>query len=132
VALSIEAVKNDPYDEQFLNKEKIRSVVVEAVSAACHFCMVAEHDGKITAGIAGLVYPQQIYDRNMCLIAGWYSKSFGDGVRLMDALMEWAERPMIKEIQYVGERGTGGQRTTRFLIKRYGFKNDTPFVYKYK
>lgn len=65
-------------------------------------------------------------------IAGWYSKSFGDGVRMMDALMEFAKRPMIKEIQYVGERGIGGEKTTKFLKKRYGFINDTPFVYKYK
>jgi len=128
--LAIEALEIDAYDEMLINRERVNSMVRDCVSSASHKCVVAVHDDRVTAVAAGMVSPQAVYERSMMSIVMWYSKSFGDGVRAMDALMDWADgRPMIKEIQYVGERNGGG-KTTGFLCKRYGFRDDVAFIYR--
>jgi hypothetical protein len=127
--LAIEALEIDAYEEMVINRERVNAVCRDCISSASHKSLVAVHDGVITGVAAGMVFPQAYYDRSWMSIVMWYSKSFGDGVRMMDQLIDWADgRPMIKEIQYVGER-QGGEKTTQFFCKRYGFKNDVPFVY---
>jgi hypothetical protein len=128
--LAIEALEIDAYEEMVINRERVNAVCRDCISSASHKSLVAVHDGVITGVAAGMVFPQAYYDRSYLNIVMWYSKSFGDGLKMMDQLMDWAEgRPMIKEIHYVGER-KGGEKVTRFLCRRYGFRDDAPFIYR--
>jgi hypothetical protein len=130
VDLAIEALEIDAFEEMVIDREKVTKMCRNCISSGKHKAVVAEVDGVITGVAAAMVYPQAVYERSVMNIVMWYCKSFGDGVKMMDCLIDWADtRPMIKSIHYHGER-EGGAKTTQFLCKRYGFRSDSPLAYR--
>jgi hypothetical protein len=129
-ALSIEALQIDAYDELVISKDKVAALVREAASSAQHFLWVAEQDGVIDGALGALVFPMMFHERSQATVALWYCRRPGDGMRLMKQFLQWAEsRPMIKQVQYSGER-KGDRRIIGILKDRYGFVSDVPFLYR--
>jgi len=130
VALAIEALQIDHYEELVISKDKVSALVRNATSSAQHFLWVSELDGRIVGAIGAGVFPLMFHERSSASIALWYCKSGNDGFRLLDKFMQWAkERPMIKQVQYCTER-KGDPRIQRVLERRYGFKSDVKFLYR--
>jgi hypothetical protein len=130
ITLSIDALRQDAYEELVISEEKVSALVREAASAAQHFLWVSEHEGQIDGALGALVYPMMFHERSQATVALWYCKRPGDGMRLMQQFLAWAEsRPMIKQVQYCGER-RGDKRIVEVLQKRYGFAADVPFLYR--
>lgn len=131
VTLSIEALRLDAYEELVISEEKVSALVRECVSSAQHFMWVSQdEDGAIDGALGALVYPLMFYERSQATVALWYCRRPGDGMRLMQQFLAWAEtRPMIKQVQYVGER-RGDRRILDILQKRYRFAADVPFLYR--
>ena len=117
VGLSIEALSIDPYQELVISRERVYAMVKECVCNAKHFSWVSEVDGTIQGGLAALVEPFLMYDRNQAMIVMWYCKAPGDGVRLMREFARWVNgRPLIKQVVYGGERGADPRIAT--LVRR--------------
>lgn len=128
-ALAMEAVSIDAYEELVVSPEKIRNLLVEGISSPSHFLWVAERGGKVVGALGALVFPMMLYERSHAVIAFWYSRVRGDGWKLMSRFLAWVKsRPIIKEVQYNGER-KGDPRILNILQRRYGFRADVPFLY---
>jgi hypothetical protein len=130
IELSIEALEIDAYPELLISREKVARQVTASVSSGKHFACVSERDGKVVGGLIAIVDDMLTYERSQATICMWYCRAKGDGLKLMDRFMVWAAgRPMIKQIQYTGERG-GDPRILEYLRKRHEFVSDVPFLYK--
>lgn len=117
VEIAIEALSIDPYPELVISRERVTTMVTECISSAAHFAWVSEIDGEIVGGLGALVTPMIFHERNQASVLLWYCRRPGDGAALMRQFMRWcAGRPLIKQIQYTGERGAD-PRVGRLAIK---------------
>lgn len=128
VSLAIEALEIDSYDELLISRERVQSLANECISSPSHFAWVSEINGNVEGALLAFNSPMEFYERNSASILQWYCKN-GDGMKLMSEFMSWfRSRPIIKQIQYTGERGAD-PRILEILKKRYGFRDDVPFLY---
>lgn len=131
VALALEALRIDAYEELVIDPERVRAMARECVSAATNFLWVSEIDGEIVGAIGALVTPNLFHERSCANVMMWYCKRPGDGVALMLAFLRWARsRPAIKMIQYTAERNAD-HRIGEFL-ERAGLRLRLPLYVQMK
>lgn len=130
VKLGIEALEIDAYEELLISPDKVRAVTKECISAAPHFVWVSEIAGEVVGVLGALVTPLMLHERSQATIVMWYCKAGGEGMKLLKEFMEWSKgRPMIKQVQYTGER-RGNPKILQFMQRHYGFKDDVKFLYR--
>ena len=77
--------------------EKIKALIIDAISSARHFCMVAEAGGGVKAVLIGLGGDNMWAQRQFCSIAMWVSKLPGAGAALLREFKKWVlSRPAIR------------------------------------
>jgi hypothetical protein len=125
VELGLEAMNKDAYTNLVISQEGVETMVRECVSAAKHFCWVAQVDGAIGGALTAMVSPLILYERNYANVLMWYCKIPGDGAALMRQFLQWVRsRPSIKMIQYTGERNADPR--VGKLAARLGLNHQLP------
>ena len=125
IEIALEALAIDPYPELVVSQERVRAAVTECISSAAHFAWVSEIEGEVVGGIGALVTPMIFHERSQASILLWYCRTPGDGAALMHQFVSWCKsRPMIKQIQYTGERGADPR--VGALAKRCGLRETLP------
>lgn len=110
VALSIEALNIDRYDQLVISPERIRAGVEECVTDPMGFAWVSENEQGIQGGLGAIVLPLAAYERNQAQVVMWYCKIPGDGIRLLRKFREWVSRQMlVKQVMYVADPSDDGR-----------------------
>jgi len=131
VEIAIEALSIDPYPQLVISRERVTQAVRECISSSAHFAWVSEINGEIVGGLGALVTPMIFHERNQASILLWYCRTPGDGAALMRQFMRWCMgRPLIKQIQYTGERGANPM--VGELARRCGLDEQLPQYLKNK
>ena len=129
VEIAIEALSIDPYPELVISRERVTQIVTECISSSANFAWVSEVDGVVVGGIGALVTPMIFHERSQASVLLWYCPIPRDGAALMRKFLSWCKgRPMIKLIEYTGERGADPK--VGRLAKLLGLDQELPLYLK--
>lgn len=129
VALGLEALEIDAYENLIISPDKVEAIAKECVSATCNFAWVAEKDGKVVGAVCAIVTDMLFYERKQATVVQFFCKERGEGVKLLREFMKWCEsRPAIKmtcfTLEYNADHRIG------LLLNRLGLKQELPVYLK--
>lgn len=87
IAFVTEAAK--VYPKLRVDHDKVRKLVIEAISSPAHFCWVSVRLGSVQGLLAGLTGENLWAQRRCCSIPIWASNVTGDGVALLREFRNW-------------------------------------------
>lgn len=119
---SIAVFETRKYEKLLPDQDKIRKGVIQAISAAKHFCWVSEsRAGHIEGVIIGLTSENLWAQRKNCLVTLWTSEIVGDGAKLLRAFKMWVQsRRVIRIAGFVFDSDKIDSRVWK-LVERIGF-----------
>lgn len=71
--------------------DKMKKVIVDAISSAQHFAWVVEKNRKVLGVLLGLTSDNLWAQRKNCNIVAWVSKSPGEGISLLREFTNWVK-----------------------------------------
>jgi len=122
VIFSIALSETRNYPELLPDRDKIRKGIIQAISAAKHFCWVSENSKGVVGVIIGLTSENLWAQRKNCLVVLWTSEIVGDGVKLLKVFKMWVQaRRAIRVFGFVVDTDNIDQRVWK-LVEYLGFK----------
>lgn len=116
---SFEALR---YEKLHADADKIRRLIIMAISSAKHFCWVSENENDIKGVIVGVTSRNLWAQRQNCLVTLWTSEIVGDGVKMMRKFIEWVKsRRIIRVAGIVPDNNEIDPRVWS-LVERIGFE----------
>ena len=120
------------------DRSKMQELIIDSISAAKHFCWVAEREGKVGGVLVGLSGNNLWAQRQFCSITLWTSKIPGEGMALLRAFKKWViSRPVIRvagiapdvdldlRIWMLMKRVGFNQQGGAFLLYNRGYRHGT-------
>ena len=71
------------------DKQKMKDLIVESISAPSHFAMVDEVDGRIEAVVIAMVGDNIWAQRKFANVMLWWSNKPGSGIKLLRLFRDW-------------------------------------------
>jgi hypothetical protein len=131
VYLGVEALNKYSYPNLLIDKDKMREIGMECISASCNFSWVSETDNEITGAVCALVHPLMFYERSQASVIQFYCKTPGEGIKLLREFLKWARnRPVIKLICFTLE-GRIDPRVGK-MLSRLGLSRELPVYLEIK
>ena len=108
------------YEGLRLDKDKIRSGIIQSISGASHFCWVSENNGITYGALIGLTSDNLWAQRKNCIVALWVSA--GDGAALLRKFKEWVQSRRAIRVAGLVPDSDHIDRRAYLLAERIGFK----------
>ena len=125
VALGVEALEQDAYEELVISEAKVRDVATHCISSANDFVWVSEKDDVIRGAFVASIRDMLFYERKQASVLMYYCHEVGDGARLIREFLRWARsRRIIKMIEFTLEPGADPRIGK--LLERMGLKTALP------
>jgi len=123
--LGLEALMNDAYPNLVIDKDKVKAMATECVSAATNFSWVTEVDGKIVAAVSAIVTDMMFYERKQANVVQFYTTVPNAGLPLIREFLRWSRnRRVIKLICFTLE--SNADPRIGKLLRSLGLKEELP------
>ena len=95
VDIAVESVSQNPIPVR-IDRDAMRDAAEDCLSPS-NFLMVSEIDGVVVGAVAAVSQPSFWFQRQQCSVLLYYSRTTGEGLKLLRAFAEWVKsRPAIK------------------------------------
>ena len=129
IALGLDSLEKDAYENLIISKEKVEALAIECVSATCNFAWVVEKDGKIVGSVCAIVTDMMFYELKQASVLQIFCKEPVKGVELLREFMKLCEsRPAIKMVCFTLE--CNADPRIGILLNRLGLKQELPVYLK--
>src|SRR3990172_4175226 len=104
IPLAIEALRIERYPSLVVSKDRIRSMIIEAVSSAQNFARVCERNGELMGAVGAITVPGFWFERYEASVVMFYCKSPGEGMAMLRELLQWfRSRQALKRLTFTCE-----------------------------